>query len=99
MNKQLCSNFIFSLMVLFVLNNHVFVQVNKLTINDSCSESSTCNEQAGLSCLSGTCSCPINQYFKDQTCQNVTSSTSAILNYFGQDLIFTRTFFLIVFFC
>jgi hypothetical protein len=95
---QIVNHAVFKIFIMIIFDFHKkkLFSVNKLNINESCSSSSLCNDQVGLNCLNGICACPVNQYFKDQICQNSTVSISTpILNYFSQDLIFTR---IIIFF-
>ena len=34
-----------------------------MSINETCSDSSPCNDQAGLNCTNGVCDCSPSQYF------------------------------------
>ena len=37
-------------------------------VQETCSNTQPCNENAGLRCVSGKCACPANQFFDGSKC-------------------------------
>ena len=55
---------------MMTINQLFYFTVNKLNYNESCSESTPCNDIVGLDCMNGICGCTGNQYFNGKVCSN-----------------------------
>jgi hypothetical protein len=71
------SSSILILTLVFIL---LFLKVDKLPVNETCSGSYMCNENTGLQCLSGICNCNSSQFY-DYTFYNNCSKLKHFFTY------------------
>lgn len=60
-------------------SNVLLIQANKVNNNGKCSFTLLCNDQMGLVCTGGKCTCKANMYFDGKLCQKMKLHGSSCL--------------------